>query len=396
MRIAVFSENFLPEISGITDTIVRTGTELAERGHELLICAPKYLSKGSGIANVGALHENIRVIRFSSLPYKMGTGQGRMIVPTGLRWVGFRSFRPDVIHVHSPFGMGLEGLAAAKALRVPMVGTNHTPFSEFMHYTPIQFPGFTSLALRYSSWFYNRCAFVSSPAQAVFDEMQRYGLRTAHHVVANPVDTVVYRVPREEERRERKKKLGLEGFTLLYAGRLAHEKRIDVIFRAVAQLMQQFSDINIALSGVGVARPELEALARELSISHRVKFFGLLFSQAEIAEIYSASDVFVIMSTSDTQSIAAMQAMATGIPVIGANAWGLPEYITQERGIIVEPGDVQTLAQKIALLYNDPALRQKLGQGGRRFAETIAPKAIGDQWETIYRERVVRGRRGTF
>lgn len=385
MRIAVFTENFLPEISGITDTIVRTGTELAERGHALLICAPNYAARATAAAAVPALHPNIHVIRFSSLPYKMGTGQGRMVVPTGLRWTGFRSFRPDIVHVHSPFGMGLEGLATAKALRIPMVGTNHTPFSEFMHYTPVRFPGLTPFALRYSSWFYNRCAFVSSPAQAIFNEMEHYGLSVPHRVVANPVDTAVYTVPGSGETQQRKTKLGLEGFTVLYAGRLAAEKRIDVLFRAVAKLAGQAPDIRIALSGVGVAQQGLEALARELGIAERVKFFGLLSSQAEIANIYQASDLFVIMSTSDTQSIAAMQAMAVGIPVIGADAWGLPEYIKEDRGFIVEPGDTDALSQKMLMLYRDTELREKLGRGGRRFAETIAPGVIADQWEVIYR-----------
>ena len=101
-------------------------------------------------------------------------------------------------------------------------------------------------------------------------------------------------------------------------------------------------------------------------------------------KIYQASDIFAVMSTAETQCISMMQAMATGIPVIGANSWGLPDYINSENGYLVEPGDIKTLAEKIIYLLENPDERKRLGQGGLKFVQKFGIKNITDEWEEIF------------
>jgi glycosyltransferase involved in cell wall biosynthesis len=395
MRIGVFSDNFYPELSGIADSIVAVGRELAGRGHHIHIYAPRYTRPDH--ARLGLPPDEIElgravgVTRLPSLPYPTGTGQGRIVVPTGRCWRRLRRFRPDLVHVHLPFGVGLEGVRAARMLGTPLVGTNHTPLTEFLGYAPVRADRLRRLAARYTAWFYNRCDFVSSPARAIFDEMETFGFRAPHRVVSNPIRLDVFS-PRPDKARL-KRKFGFPEMTILYAGRLAAEKRLDLAIEAVAALAAAYPEICLALVGRGAQEDGLKALCASLGVEERVKFLGFLPDVRRLAEIYNASDVFVIPSTAETQSMAAMQAMACGLPVVGARAWGLTEYITEANGILVDPGDRDALARGVACLLRRPELRRRLGSGGRAFVRAFSASAVALEWEDLYGRVVESARR---
>lgn len=386
MRIAVFSDNFCPELSGISDSIITLARQLAARDHRIRFYAPRYARRdyellGLPVAETD-LGELIEVVRLASLPYPTGTRQGRMVVPTGLRWRLLRGFRPDLIHVHLPFGAGLEGLIAARALGTPLVGTNHTPVTEFFRYSPIRAAWFGRLAARYTAWFYSHCDFVSSPSQTIFDEMEGFRFHVRHQVMSNPIRLdAFFPLP---QRRLLKAKFGFSDFTILYAGRLAPEKRVDLILRAVACLASEVPAVSLALLGRGAAEADLKSLSRSLGVEGRVRFLGFIPDLTTVAEVYNAADVFVIASTAETQSIAAMQAMACGLPVVGVRAWGLGEYINETNGLLVDPADGQALRQALAHLATHPETRLTLGRGGQEFVTRFSAPAIAAEWEKVY------------
>jgi 1,2-diacylglycerol 3-alpha-glucosyltransferase len=392
MRIAVFSDNFYPELSGISDSIISLGRELARRGHGIHIYAPRYAQADH--ARLGlpsgeiAMGDSISVTRLRSLPYPTGTGQGRIVLPTGLEWCRLRRFRPDVVHVHLPFGGGLEGLTAARMLGTPLVGTNHTPMTEFLRYGPVQTRWMGRLAARYTAWFYNRCDFVSSPARSIFYEMEAFGFHVPHRVMSNPIRLEVF-FPRSDKALL-KQKYGLSHLTILYAGRLAAEKRLDLVVRAVAALAVEFPQVCLVLLGRGAEEDRLKSLSTSLGVATRVKFLGFIPDIRRVAEVYNASDLFAIPSTAETQSIAAMQGMACGLPVVGVRSWGLKEYITEATGILVDPGDGVALTQALAYLLHHPEVRLRLGRGGREFVTAFSGPAVALEWEETYRQVVER------
>lgn len=386
MRIAVFSDNFYPELSGIADSILNLAEQLAARGHCIRFYAPRYAAKDYALLGlpIAEIHptDTIGVVRLPSIPYPTGTTQGRMVFPTGLRWRGLRGFQPDVIHVHLPFGVGLEGLMAARALGTPLVGTNHTPMTEFLRYAPIQAAWCERLGARYTAWFYGHCNFVSSPSETIFAEMEHYCFRVRHRVISNPVRLdAFYPLP---QRQLLKAKFGFSDFTILYAGRLAPEKRVDLLVRAVAGLVSEVPAVRLALLGRGSAEADLKSLCQSLRVAERMSFLGFLPNSTAVAEAYNAADVFAIASTAETQSIAAMQAMACGLPVVGVRAWGLGEYINETNGLLVNPGDGQALRQALAYLAVHPQARAQLGQGGQQFVTRFSAPAIAAEWEEIY------------
>jgi glycosyltransferase involved in cell wall biosynthesis len=390
MKIAVFSDNFYPELSGISDSLLEQARELSNLGHEIVFFVPRYGRKDFAVSHLPyqeiRISDKITVKRLFALPYPAPTKQGRMVIPTFLAWLSLRKHKPDIIHAHLFFGAGFEGLAASFFLHRPLVGTSHTPLTEFLAYSPLQAKFLKHLALRFVSWYYNRCDFVTAPSQGILDEMRQNGFHKPSRVISNPIDLDHFFPPSSDEHTNLKKKFGLTSFALLYTGRLAPEKHIDDILRAVAHIKDKIPEICLAITGHGEAESSLRTLARELGIEARVKFFGTV-SNEDHARIYRAADVFTIMSTAETQSLSMMKAMATGIPAIGADARGLAEYIKDdENGYLVSPHDYKALAEKILFLYQHPEERTRLGTGGITTVKQFSRTKIALEWQTLYTE----------
>ncbi|MBU2632203.1 glycosyltransferase, partial [Patescibacteria group bacterium] len=214
------------------------------------------------------------------------------------------------------------------------------------------------------------------------DEMEKYGFKKPHQVIANPLDIKLF-TP-SENKDKLKKKLNFSKFTLLYTGRLASEKHIDLGIKAFARISKKVPGMDLVIAGRGAEEEALKKLAKELGVEQKVKFYGFLKSQKEFADIYKAADLFIMMSTAETQSIAAMNAMATGSPVVAAASWGLKEYVTKDNGVLVEPNNLEDLTEKIYALYKDNELYKKLSKGGIEFSKSLSIPAIGDIWENTY------------
>ncbi|MDR3559505.1 MAG: glycosyltransferase [Candidatus Pacebacteria bacterium] len=241
--------------------------------------------------------------------------------------------------------------------------------------------------LKYVSWFYNKCLWVSSPSQAILSEMRHYGFHQSGFAVSNPVNVSDFNPVNEIKKLELKNKFRLTSKTVLYTGRLAEEKKISDIIRAIAIVQKKYSDISFAITGHGNAEEKLKKLVIDLKLEDNVKFFGYV-DWNEFPKLYQACDIFAVMSTAETQCISMMQAMATGIPVIGANAWGIPEYISPECGYVVEPGDYKALADKIIYLFDHSKEMKKMGQGGIEHVKNFSEENIMLKWEKIYQEQL--------
>lgn len=390
MKIAVFSDNFYPELSGISDSLVEQASELSLLGHTIDFFVPRYGKKDFAVSHLPykeiEIGKGVSVHRLFALPFPAPTKQGRMILPTFLRWISLWKKNPDIIHTHLFFGAGFEGLLASFFLHKPLIGTSHTPLTEFLKYSPVQAKFLNNLALRFVSWYYNHCDFVTAPSQGILDEMKINGFHKSSCVISNPIDLDNFFPASSEEQITLKKEFGLSSFVILYTGRLAQEKKIDDIIRAIAILKEKIPEICLAITGHGDAENSLQALAQELSIAEKVKFFGTVSAENH-ARIYRAADIFAIMSTAETQSLSMMKAMATGIPPIGANARGLAEYIhDNENGYLVEPHDYKTLAEKIFFLYEHPEERKRLGEGGISTVKQFSRTKIAHEWESLYAE----------
>ncbi len=395
MKIAIFTDNFYPELSGISDSIITTAKELAKLGHTIKFFVPEYSKKNFQTAGLKYkkeidLGDNITITRLFAFPFIGPTKQARMVIPIGIRTLAIRKFNPDIIHSHLFFGVGIEALIASKILGIPFIGTNHTAITEFLKYAPFKNNWLKKISIKYVNWYYGKCQFVSAPSQSVFDEMKRNGFNIKHEIISNPIELDIFNKPKKinniDEKKIYKKTFRLNDKTIVCVGRLAPEKNIDIIIKAIAIVKKIIPDITLIIAGHGTSSQLLENLVEKLKLTDNVRFLGTL-NHKDLSNLYKASEIFTIASTSETQSMALIQAMACKLPVIGVRARALPEYIG-DRGILIKPGDIKMLAQKIVFLLGDSKLRDELGEQGFQFVQNFSQKNIALKWGKIYQKNI--------
>ncbi len=382
MRIAFYSDVFYPELSGITDSLLITGRALARRGHSVLYVGPRYGTEDYAVIGTEPSKESeatngFPVVRMPSLhlPHSP-TGQTRFTLPFGAPRAEIDAFDPDIIHTHGPYAVGLAALRAAKRLKVPLVGTNHTPIEEY-------FPAGKSLMRAYDAWYYNHCDFMTTPYAELIAHMQGAGFRRRARELPNPVELSLFRQPHAAEKTELKRAMGLAGPTVLYVGNFYAGKNIDVTLEAVARLLPEFPTLTFVVVGRGEEEERLRILANRLGIERSVRFTGFV-PMKDLLPYYQAADLFAIMSTVDTQSIALMQAFASGLPAIGAKARGLPDFLPPTCGFLVEPGDAAELAARMREIILDIPLQERMGRAAVDYVRQFAPDTIAERWEEIY------------
>jgi len=290
-----------------------------------------------------------------------------------------------VIHTHSFFGIGLEALLNGAILGIPVIGTNHTTIAGFGAHIPIS----VERASAYVTWFHNRCDYVTAPSQSVFAELGMARLRRPHLVISNPIDIDLFTPVRVEERAALRQHFGLTGPAITYAGRLGPEKNIEVLLHALAALRGHGIAAELNIAGHGSHEPILRKLVADLRIDQQVKFLGTL-TQQDLARLLRISDTFAIMSTSETQSMVLLQAMASGIPVVAADSRALPEFVSPANGVLVDPHDPARLALVLQEILASPDRRRAMGSAARQTAERYGVETVTDQWEAHYRSVLQR------
>lgn len=393
MRIAIFSDNFYPEISGISDSIILLAKELVRMGWEVHFFVPKYSKKEFALANVTQgeidVGARIRVHRMRSFPYPGSpTKQARIVIPLLQTTRVFKRKKFDVIYSQSPFGVGLEALLVAKLYSIPLVGTNHTPIAEFVRYFFVQNALVKKVAMRYFSWYYNRCMLVTAPYGGLLEDMRKYGFHAKAKVISNPVELESFHAVSEGEKKTLKAKYGLSSATVLYTGRLSKEKCVNEIIAAFQDVLKAVPEADFVITGSGRDENNLKDLAKSLGISSHVKFFGRV-DDATHTELYQAADVFAIMSTAETQSLSLMKAMAASLPVVVADAGALPTHVNTRNGFVVGAHDTKGLSRDIICLLHDKQMRNRLGSEGFAYVKQFSAKHIAEQWMHMF-NRVIK------
>lgn len=368
MRIALCSDQYLPMLSGIADSIDELARELRLRGHQVRIYGPEL---------PGALPDE-HVFRF---PASVLPGGIVINLPRGAMR-DLRAFDPDVIHTHLFGAAGFLAWYAARKLRVPLVGTDHTLPAAYLHFVGLNWWPFPSLVKRYAAWYYNRCDTVITPGDHVLDELRTFGMTRPATVISNPISAVFRPL---NNAAELKAKHGIAQKTIVVFGRIAPEKNLDAALDIFSHVARKI-DAHLLFIGEGAAQEHLEERVRALGLSMRVRFLNMRRGE-ELTEILNACDLFLITSKAETQSMVLIQAMACGLPAVAANAGGLVQYVHDgETGYLVDPDDTQVSSARVLEILSDG---EKAARFSRAAIEAVAPlasSAIAPQFEAIYQD----------
>jgi glycosyltransferase involved in cell wall biosynthesis len=282
---------------------------------------------------------------------------------------------PDVIHVATPGPVGLCGMAAARLLGIPLVGSYHTELGPYaLHLTHDSLVAQATGAL--VDWFYRQCDVVLAPTHVVAEALADRGVCGRVRIWGRSVDADRFRPERRSPPR-RKELLGHGDLLVLSVGRISAEKRLDILLSAIELLRIERPGVRLVIAGDGPARDELESSAPD-----GVEFLGELHGD-ELAVLYACADVFCFPSTTDTFGQVLLEAGASGLPVIAARAGGTLELVEHERtGLLVRPAGVDEMADALRRLAEEPKLRIRLGRTARSVAlERTHERAFGELLE---------------
>jgi glycosyltransferase involved in cell wall biosynthesis len=348
MRVMIGTDTFGPDVNGAAKFAERLAAGLVERGHEVHVVAPRP-EEGPNVTRIET-HEGqpMTVHRLRSwrwrthpwmrfaLPWRIEKNSARLL----------DEVRPDVVHFqsHINIGRGLAHQAAARGIRI--VGTNHFMPDNAIQFTP--FIGSAKDAVIRAMWkeagrTFGLAESVTTPTRKAADYLENYAKLSEVHAISCGLHIDHYE-PNLEPRTEN---------VVLFLGRIEAEKHIDELLRAVA-IIDPALEVKVEIVGDGEQRQTLERLARDLGIADRVHFAGYAPEEYLKQQLTRAS-VFAMPSRAELQSIATMEALASGLPVVGANAMALPHLIHDgENGFLYEPGDIEEFAEKLTRVLTMP------------------------------------------
>lgn len=367
MRICLATDTFLPEVNGVTTVLAQMRNGLRARGHEVQVLAPSYgsrLSDESGIRRLGAIpapgYPQVR------LSFPWGRGLGRLL----------NQFQPEVIHAVTEGPLGLYGRGYAVGRRIPLVSSFHTDFPRYAaHYFGKFAVGPTQAYLR---WFHNAAGMTQTPSELSRDELLDLGVPRAA-VWGRGVDTSWFRPQRRSA--ARRALMGLEGdrTLVLHVGRLAVEKNVATLVGAFSLARERVGENAVfCVAGDG---PKAEWVRSSLPFARHLGFLD----RQVLADLYADADLFVFPSATETCGLVALEALASGVPVVAANAGGVKENLREGiTGMLVTPGDPAAFATAIEALVVDGEQRRAMHEAARAFAVGRDWARELDQLEMIY------------
>ncbi|MCJ2530968.1 MAG: glycosyltransferase [Candidatus Thermoplasmatota archaeon] len=362
MKIAIFTDTYLPAVDGVVNSIRNTKRGLEERGHRVLVFAP---GGKKATPPPDTLYTRGRELR--SMP-----GYHVPFIPTRRELTALAEYGPDVVHAHGFAFMGLKGMWASRELFRPMILTFHTMIIDALpYYLPFTRRSrvLTALLSRYLRAFLHHSGAVVTPSQAVLDELRVLAPRMRRTaVIPNGVDLDRFRT--DLDGTAVREKHGLEeAEILLHVGRVAPEKDIAFLLRAFPGLLRQRPGTKLLFVGTG---PELERCQRFVhrhGLTDDILFTGFVPDE-ELPSYYAAADVMTIASKFETQGMVVLEAMACGKPVVAVDYRAFPEYIEDgHNGFLFPPGDVPGFHLSVlSALDCEDGVRERARETAQRFS----------------------------
>ncbi|MEW6045589.1 MAG: glycosyltransferase [Bacillota bacterium] len=354
MTIAFFSDSYTPYVSGVVQSIRLTAAELARRGHRVLIVAPAYPGHGrSGPDGTGAY-----VLRLPSLPAP-GQPVFRLPIPWRRALGPLLSEPVSVVHAHSPFLTGDLALWAARRLGAPLIFTHHTLYHEYAHYGILPAWMVIPAVRRRVGAFCRAASAVVAPTPAIARMLPSlYGPTAPVSVVPTGLQLESF-AHADPAWLRRQLSIPSEAPVLIHVGRLTREKNMVALVQALHHLLTRLPQCHAVVVGSGPFLPQLRQAALHPPFAGQLHLVGPAAPEA-VPRYLAGADLFLTASTTETQGLVAVEAMAAGLPVVAPAAGGIPDVVQDGReGLLTEP-DGAALAQAAARILSDPVLRRTM------------------------------------
>ncbi|MFP4462755.1 MAG: glycosyltransferase [Guyparkeria sp.] len=387
MHILMISDVFFPRINGVSTSIENFRRQLLDQGHRVTLYCPDYPDDQPGSGKSLVTEDGIRRILSRQAPLDP---EDRL-----MRWAELMREIPtlsaqgvDLVHVHTPFAAHYAGRRIARKLGVPIIETYHTFFEEYADkYVPFLPASWLRRLAR--TWSRTQCNGVDRlvvPSAPMMASLIDYGVTTPMTVIptglpfadpASPADTTSFRS---------RHAIAPTAPLLLYVGRVAREKNIDVLIEMMPAVLERHPDTILLIAGEGPARESLGNKVHAMRLGASIRFLGYLCRETELPAAYRAADLFVFASTSETQGLVILEALAQGTPVVAVAEMGTCDVLDEDGGCRIVANRPDAFSTAINALLDDDAEREGLREAALPYARSWSAEAMTARLLGVYRE----------
>ncbi len=387
MKILIPSDLHWPTLNGVATFSRNLARGMADRGHEVMVIAPSQTGR-----RCKEIDGNHVVARTASVPFPFY--QNFRISPTPQREVKkiIRDFDPDVMHIQMMMWIGQSAMRYGNKSGIPIVSTNHAMPENLMDnlrlLAPIARP-INYMLREYGARFHSKADYVTLPTQAAIDMFGAAGEKITVEMepVSNGIDLSLFMPGPVSDEVIKRYNLPTDKPIITYLGRVDGEKHLSVLIRAFARIVS-VKDAHLLIVGSGTDMENLKGLSRELGLSDKTTFTGRV-SDEDKFELHRIGTVFCMPSPAELQSIAALEAMASGLPIVAVDAGALKELCQNGRnGYLCEKDDDEQIAESLLSIISDSGLRAKMAKESLAIAKTHDLKYTLDRFEKIYTDLI--------
>lgn len=380
MKIGFFTDTYFPQVSGVATSIKTLKKELEKMGHQVFIFTT---------TDPNAPEYEAGIIRMPSVPFV--SFKDRRIVVRGMReaYLLAKELELDLIHTHTEFGAGMLGKFVGKKLEIPVIHTYHTMYEDYLHYIAkgkVLRPAHVRF---FSRVFTNHTTGVVCPSERVSQTLENYGVVTPMRVIPTGIETDRFE-PTEKSSSvslQLRETLGLteDEIFLLSLSRVSYEKNIQALIQQFPELLQRQPKVRLVIVGKGPYEDNLKEMAVDLGVRDKIIFVGEVPNN-QVAPFYQAADYFVSASTSESQGLTYLEAMAAGTQVVVEGNPYLDQLIDNETLGTTFASDEDFASTLLAYMKNDPAIDQEVFTKKRK---EISAKTFGQSMIDFYNDMIV-------
>jgi 1,2-diacylglycerol 3-alpha-glucosyltransferase len=373
MNIGIFTDTFDPEINGVV-TSINSAINYFEPNHACYVFCPKVSEK---------IQNTEKVWRFPSVVFPFQK-EYRLAIPWNQRLKKIKALNLDVIHIHTPFGMGLIGLKVAKKLNIPVIHTYHTYFEKYLHYIPILPESWVyKYAKKESERFCNQCQLIISPSEEMREQLEKFNITTRIITLASGINKYI---PTESECQNLKDRYTLKDKkTCCFVGRISQEKNVVFLVNAFKKINQNVPESHLMLVGDGPETKNIKTLIKELDLDQHITLTGYL-PKEEVFTALTIADVMLFPSKTETQGLTVVESLQCGTPVVGLNYMGVKEVLQNEQGGVLTEESTEAYAKAAIELLTNASKVTALSKAAIIRGEDFSSYTINQKLEAEYKK----------
>jgi glycosyltransferase involved in cell wall biosynthesis len=320
MNILIFTNTFSPHVGGVARSVEAFTKEYRIRGHRVLVVAPEFPDMPQ---------DEVDVVRIPAIQ-NFNASDFSVVLPIHPQLSEtIDAFRPDIVHSQHPFLLGMTAVRIARHRGLPLVFTHHTLYERYTHYVPGDSPALKRFAIELATRYANLADQVFAPSESIRDLLQQRGVVTPIAVVPTGV-RLEHFAHGDGPAFRRQMGIPEDAFVVGHLGRLAPEKNLEFLARAVADFVGSHPNAHFLVIGSGPSEAAMRDVFARAGLEARLHVAGILQQQA-LADALHAMDVFAFASTSETQGMVLTEAMAAALPVVALDAPGAREVVRDQQ-----------------------------------------------------------------